>query len=356
MIRSATAVLALTILPTFFAPAQLEAQVQERERYEVVIGNTLWDLAQRFYGNPYDWRRIWEANRATIANPDLIYPGQVILVPDGQGGFIEVTMVREASPGAMPSPPPVQEARSSQRTRFYPDTTLAGEEVRREAEARYVAVPEQIVLSAPFIVAASAVDPVGTIAGFAGAEEVRRTRASALPYDRLTLDMDGRPTVGSRFLAYRIEMREGLGEIAIPTSVLTVTSREGDTVIALLELAFDRTVVGNHLVPLPAYESRTGVTPVEVVNGMRATVIGYVNQGELQSRGAPLFIDQGARDGVQVGDEFSIRWEDQGNVTEGVAQVIRVDADISTARVITLRNAVFIDQVELVQSRRMPGR
>ena len=98
MIRSATAVLALTILPTFAAPAQLEAQVQEREQYEVAIGNTLWDLAQRFYGNPFDWRRIWEANRETIPNPDLIYPGQVILVPDGQGGFIEVTMVDEVTP------------------------------------------------------------------------------------------------------------------------------------------------------------------------------------------------------------------------------------------------------------------
>lgn len=356
MIRSATAVLALTILPTFAAPAQLEAQVQEREQYEVAIGNTLWDLAQRFYGNPFDWRRIWEANRETIPNPDLIYPGQVILVPDGQGGFIEVTMVDEVTPTTAPAAPAQPAPRETQRTRFYPDTTQVGEEVRQAAEARYVAVPQQIALSAPFIVAESGVDAVGTIAGFAGAEEVRRTRASALPYDRLTLDMEGRPTVGSRFLAYRLEMREGLGQIAIPTSVLTVTSRDGDTVIALLELSFDRTIVGDQLIPLPGYQPRTGVTPEEVVNGMRATVIGYVDQGGLQGRGAPLFIDQGSADGVQVGDEFSVRWEDSGNVTEGVVQVIRVDAEVSTARVMSLRNAVFVDRVELVQSRRMPGR
>ena len=98
------------------------------------------------------------------------------------------------------------------------------------------------------------------------------------------------------------------------------------------------------------------MTPEEVVNGMRATVIGYVDQGGLQGRGAPLFIDQGSADGVQVGDEFSVRWEDSGNVTEGVVQVIRVDAEVSTARVMSLRNAVFVDRVELVQSRRMPGR
>lgn len=357
MIRSATAVLALTILPTFAAPAQLEAQAQERERYEVSVGNTLWDLAERFYGNPFDWRRIWEANRETIANPDLIYPGQVILVPNGQGGFIEVTMVDgEPTTAAPAQPAQTQESQGEQRTRFYPDTTSLGEEVRRDAEARYVAVPEQIAISAPFLMDRAEVEVVGTLSGFAGAEEVRRTRDSAMPYDRVTLTMVGRPTVGARFLAFRAEDRENLGQVGIPTAVVTVTSREGDVVIAQVELSFDRAVLGDQLIPLPGYEDRTGVIPEEVVNGLTATVLGYVQQGALQSRGANLFIDQGAGSGVQVGDEFSVRWEDSGDVTEGVVQVVRVDENVSTARVVELRNAVFIDDLELVQSRRMPRR
>lgn len=49
----------------------------------VVAGDTLWDLAQRFYGNPFRYREIAAANN--IANPSLIFPGQVLVIP-GIGG------------------------------------------------------------------------------------------------------------------------------------------------------------------------------------------------------------------------------------------------------------------------------
>jgi len=51
-------------------------------RYHVVFpGETLWGLAQKFYNNGFEWRRIYEANKEKIKNPNLIYPFQKLLIP-----------------------------------------------------------------------------------------------------------------------------------------------------------------------------------------------------------------------------------------------------------------------------------
>lgn len=50
-------------------------------RYTIKAGDTLSHIAQRYYGKASDWRRIYEANRGTIENPDHIHPGQDILIP-----------------------------------------------------------------------------------------------------------------------------------------------------------------------------------------------------------------------------------------------------------------------------------
>lgn len=44
-------------------------------------GNSLWRIARRTYGEGVRYSVIYEANRAQIRNPDLIYPGQVFHLP-----------------------------------------------------------------------------------------------------------------------------------------------------------------------------------------------------------------------------------------------------------------------------------
>jgi nucleoid-associated protein YgaU len=47
----------------------------------VVTGHTLWALSQSYYGDPTRYPAIVEANRAQIHNPNVIFPGQVFVVP-----------------------------------------------------------------------------------------------------------------------------------------------------------------------------------------------------------------------------------------------------------------------------------
>lgn len=58
-------------------------------------GDTLWDLAARFYGNPYLWPQLWERNRY-ILDAHWIYPGDpLVLGPEVQ----PVENLANAGPG-----------------------------------------------------------------------------------------------------------------------------------------------------------------------------------------------------------------------------------------------------------------
>ena len=50
--------------------------------HTVVKGDTLSKIAKKYYGNAGQWKRIYEANKDLIENPDLIYPGQTFKSPE----------------------------------------------------------------------------------------------------------------------------------------------------------------------------------------------------------------------------------------------------------------------------------
>ena len=50
----------------------------------VAVGHTLWGLSRNYYGDPTRYPEIYEANKWEIHNPNLIYPGQVVVVPKSE--------------------------------------------------------------------------------------------------------------------------------------------------------------------------------------------------------------------------------------------------------------------------------
>jgi nucleoid-associated protein YgaU len=51
-------------------------------RHEVKSGESLSKIAKHYYGDPMKYQRIFEANRDILNNPDLIHPGQNLVIPN----------------------------------------------------------------------------------------------------------------------------------------------------------------------------------------------------------------------------------------------------------------------------------
>jgi nucleoid-associated protein YgaU len=64
------------------APSATPAPPAAFRTYVVVKGDSLSKIAKREYGRANDWRKIYEANRDTIDDPDLIHPGQTLKIPN----------------------------------------------------------------------------------------------------------------------------------------------------------------------------------------------------------------------------------------------------------------------------------
>jgi nucleoid-associated protein YgaU len=64
------------------APPAPDAAPPPPKTYTVEAGDSLSKIAQREYGHANLWQKIYEANKDTIKNPDLIHPGQQLIIPD----------------------------------------------------------------------------------------------------------------------------------------------------------------------------------------------------------------------------------------------------------------------------------
>ena len=68
--------------------------------YKVQKGDTLWGISQQYLGTPWIWPSVWKENEAEIANPHLIFPGELIWISEGMscdGDTVSVTAASQPS-------------------------------------------------------------------------------------------------------------------------------------------------------------------------------------------------------------------------------------------------------------------
>ncbi|WP_227842537.1 LysM peptidoglycan-binding domain-containing protein [Clostridioides sp. ZZV14-6154] len=53
----------------------------KQKTHKVGKGDSLWSLAKKYYGNGDLWKKIYDANKKLIKNPDLIKDGWVLMIP-----------------------------------------------------------------------------------------------------------------------------------------------------------------------------------------------------------------------------------------------------------------------------------
>jgi len=71
----------LTARPPKVEEAAPPPPEEKSEIYEIQSGDTLSGIAKRYYGDAMQYTRIFDANQGVIEDPNKIYPGQKIRIP-----------------------------------------------------------------------------------------------------------------------------------------------------------------------------------------------------------------------------------------------------------------------------------
>ncbi len=72
----------LARIETPFARAEMMTEIPGEQLVIVQPGNSLWRIARQTLGDGIRYAVIYQANADQIRNPDLIYPGQIFMVPE----------------------------------------------------------------------------------------------------------------------------------------------------------------------------------------------------------------------------------------------------------------------------------
>lgn len=353
MARLKVVLVALVILPAFVSGQQSPLN------HTVVRGETLWGLAQRYYQDAYLWPRIFEANRADVADPHWIYPSQVLVIP-GLDGPVVIGSV-DVQPGqrldmADPEPEPelVGDPRVRNRTAFYRDPDV-GTGVSSATQLPYFTVPRATVYSAEWLVTDDGVGSIGTIDAFMGTGELR----TAFPYTMVQIGMDGNHglAVGDRLQSFRPgRVLSGIGQVMTPTSVLTVTRIEDAGVVGVVIDAFDRVREGDMIRPAPAFDLQAGDAPSLIAAGGTAEILGFGERHAIQKIGDIAFLDLGEDQGLAIGDEYILYTGDgegwSGEIA-GRLQVVGTRANTASARIVGIVSPTFAAGLTVHLDRKM---
>jgi len=302
------------------------AQSQQPRTHTVVRGDNLWDLSQTYLGNPFLWPEIYRLNRDVVEDPHWIYPGEILRLPGDSTAVPNVAVIPDSTgisgPEAprIPVQPPVDTSTGTVFTRRYATSPVTGGAGGRGgAGATAVNVAPHPTLRWGEVMAAPYVDREGGPRGFGRilksgdltgvAEASERFRFQA--YDKIFIA----PPVGyvapegERYLAVKLgPMIENQGQIVIPTGVVEVTSpaRGGMAATAKVVRSYAGVNATDRLIPIDTAGVGTTVRPERVMDGPSTKIRWIYGEPVLPSVGSFVVLETSARNGVRMGDEFTI--------------------------------------------------
>lgn len=265
------------------AAEPVELNPAHPERYTVVKGDTLWDIAGRFLREPWLWPEVWHVN-PQIRNPHLIYPGDTISLTYRDGRPL-LSLERGT-----------RDVKLSPTVRSTPlDTAIP-------------AIPIDAIrqfLTNPYVVDAGELDQAPYIVAHAGEHIIggagNRVYVRAIPNEdqqRFDVVRPGGP--------YRdADTGEVLGYEALYIGDAALES-PGDPATLELVRAEQETLEGDRLIPSVADKPLTTFypkAPDRPVEGSIIAVLGGVTQiGQYQV----VVLDRGGADGLEPGDVMAI--------------------------------------------------
>ena len=319
-------------LPVRLIAQEVQQQPSDAPKtHTVKRGDTLWDLAHSYLGDPFLWPEIYRLNTDVIEDPHWIYPGEVLKLPGAKEKVIAVTPVDTTPKIARPviTPAPVDTAPKSL------------------TQARLTAVRTNEFIAAPWVDQLGGPKGSGYIvesAEIPGIASADRSRMKL--YDRVFVaapSSDQAASGRALYLTYRLgPFIEEFGQIVIPTGIIEVTraGQPGEAAVGRVVKMFGEVLQGQRMIPLDSSAALATGRPNPVSNGTRGHVRWIYNEPVLPSLQSYVALDLSGRD-VTTGDQIELYQPRQGpnesrditlpEIYIGRAQVLRVTSYGATA-------------------------
>lgn len=316
---------------TPYEPPDPESFPADATLHIIVPGDTLWDLADLVFGNPYLWPQIWNENRY-ITDSHWIYPGDPLLLPARPTVVSEV--VPQSQEGApAPAAPAPAEAAPTEETEPAPAEAPRAETAPAPAPTPARKAPDTAHAPRTLPKLESFADDYDLrCSGFIAPREEKpdyfitnqedESKSGLTEGDIVYLNRgrsNGHTEPGTE---YSVVMREGevrhpvthkfLGHYYKRLGSVRVLAAQDTTAIAAISMACDEIRTGQALVPLyitplparpaPAF-SRLTVVSMEKPSGY---IVHVLDNQERAGIGQVVDIDLGFDDGLKAGDFLTV--------------------------------------------------
>jgi len=346
--------LSALVLALALVPSVGFAQGAQRT-HTVKKGDTMWDLAQQYLGDPFKWPEIYRRNTTTVQDPNLIYPDQVLVI-DGDvapsPGTPPDPSMPTPEPSPTPSPLPTDSTVPSQPTdssaapqipsdstatpptpstpgvepgmspaQAPPAMTIFNPEryrvVRGERQSLLLRDPAAAVrsgdhLTAPFLWDPAGITGPGKIDGTAQADGIglTLTQRPIQLYERVFVQIpagsQGLPN--ERFVVVRYGPTiAGRGRVVIPTGVVKLASASvNGRADAILLTKFEDVYADQMLMPVDSLILTPGAFPTLVEFGTQTSIAYIYGDPVLPPVGHQIIFMAGSGDGLQAGDQLTL--------------------------------------------------
>jgi LysM repeat protein len=373
------------------------------ETHTVRKGDTLWDLAKTYFGDPLTWPQIYKMNTSVIEDPHWIYPGEVLQLAGTGGGVIPAqpnaptpvavapaaaapepaAPAPDAPPAAVepevyaeaPMPAPGGGARAAGPIPGDPTALFGRTNPQAASEAQFLAYSEKAYrplrpgefYSAGFLTEDQKL-PYGEVLGDVVPPQIANlqppTTASQFSRIGIVPPKGAAYQVGdSLLIASRITGSSQYGDVIWPTGMARVVEVGPKQTTALVIHQYQRIRIGQVALPLERFSPGGTARAVPVSDGIQATVVQARSQNVLTEQQSILFLDKGRADGVAPGDIFELwrtpeeRWDAASTVAEPMArlQVVRVGEHTSSALVVRVISADITPGTSARQVAKLPN-
>lgn len=308
-----SASLALAALLPAAASAQ-QAQPSARS-HTVQRGDTLWDLARRYLGDPFLWPQIYRLNTSVVEDPHWIYPGEVLQLA---GGETAQAVPSEDTPAPAAADTAAPQAQAAGEDYEYPLPEFTRRRRSESAEGLQAYVNQEYrplrpgeFYSAGFLTEGSDL-PFGQMLGAVTPPQIRNLseRQTVTLYTEVGVraPAGGSYAAGDSLLVVEVGLGyRGFGDIVRPTGMVRVTGQAEGQYLAEVIAVYGAMRNGQAVLPVERFQPGPTARAVPSSDGLSGTVLGGREVRELKHPQNHLFIDLGRANGVTPGDIFEVR-------------------------------------------------